>query len=114
MAAARAACARAHAVVIVGTSLSVFPAADLPRQARVHTPRAPIVRVDASASATSTQGPDDAFVTGRAAELLPQLVRRVLELRDGSNGEVVEDADSFTGGIGRVEMFSRAGPRMFS
>jgi hypothetical protein len=26
----------------------------------------------------------------------------------------VEDADSFTGGIGRVEMFSRAGPRMFS
>ena len=114
MAAARAACARAHAVVIVGTSLSVFPAADLPRQARVHTPRAPIVRVDASASATSTQGPDDAFVTGRAAELLPQLVRRVLELREGSNGEVVEDADSFTGGIGRVEMFSRAGPRMFS
>ena len=114
MAAARAACARAHAVVIVGTSLSVFPAADLPRQARVHTPRAPIVRVDASASATSTQGPDDAFVTGRAAELLPQLVRRVLELRDGSRGEVVEDADSFTGGIGRVEMFSRAGPRMFS
>ena len=114
MAAARAACARAHAVVIVGTSLSVFPAADLPRQARVHTPRAPIVRVDASASATSTQGPDDAFVTGRAAEFLPQLVRRVLELRDGSRGEAVEDADSFTGGIGRVEMFSRAGPRMFS
>lgn len=113
-AAARKACARAHAVVIVGTSLSVFPAADLPRQARVHTPRAPIVRVDASASATSTQGPDDAFVTGRAAAFLPRLVRRVLELRDGSRGEVAEDAEAFTGGIGRVESFSRATPRMFS
>ena len=113
-AAARKACARAHAVVIVGTSLSVFPAADLPRQARVHTPRAPIVRVDASASATSTQGPDDAFVTGRAAAFLPRLVRRVLELRDGSRGEVAEDAEDSTGGIGRVESFSRATPRMFS
>ena len=110
--AARAACARAHAVVIVGTSLSVFPAADLPRQARVHTPRAPIVRVDACASATSTVGPDDAVITRRAARAVPALVRRVLELRDGSRGYVAEDAEGAEGGIGRP--VASAAPRMFS
>ena len=110
--AARAACARAHAVVIVGTSLSVFPAADLPRQARVHTPRAPIVRVDACASATSTVGPDDAVITRRAARAVPALVRRVLELRDGSRGYVAEDAEGAEGGIGRP--VACAAPRMFS
>ena len=110
--AARAACARAHAVVIVGTSLSVFPAADLPQQARVHTPRAPIVRVDACASATSTVGPDDAVITRRAARAVPALVRRVLELRDGSRGYVAEDAEGAEGGIGRP--VASAAPRMFS
>jgi hypothetical protein len=99
--------------VIVGTSLSVFPAADLPRQARVHTPRAPIVRVDASAtSATSTAGPDDAVITRRAARAVPALVRRVLELRDGSRGYVAEDAEGAEGGIGRP--VACAAPRMFS
>ena len=112
--AARAACARAHAVVIVGTSLSVFPAADLPRQARVHTPRAPIVRVDACASmCASTAGPDDAVITARAARAVPALVRRVLELRDGSRGyRVAEDAEGAEGGIGRP--VASAAPRMFS
>ena len=110
--AARAACARAHAVVIVGTSLSVFPAADLPQQARVHTPRAPIVRVDACASAKSTVGPDDAVITRRAARAVPALVRRVLELRDGSRGYVAEDAEGAEGGIGRP--VASAAPRMFS
>jgi hypothetical protein len=99
-------------VVIVGTSLSVFPAADLPRQARVHTPRAPIVRVDACASATSTVGPDDAVITRRAARAVPALVRRVLELRDGSRGYVAEDAEGAEGGIGRP--VACAAPRMFS
>ena len=113
--AARAACARAHAVVIVGTSLSVFPAADLPRQARVHTPRAPIVRVDASATSmcASTAGPDDAVITARAARAVPALVRRVLELRDGSRGyRVAEDVEGAEGGIGRP--VASAAPRMFS
>ena len=101
-------------MVIVGTSLSVFPAADLPRQARVHTPRAPIVRVDACASmCASTVGPDDAVITARAARAVPALVRRVLELRDGSRGyRVAEDAEGAEGGIGRP--VASAAPRMFS
>ena len=69
------------------------------------------MRVDACASATSTVGPDGArrLAGGRA---LPALVRRVLELRDGSRGYVAEDAEGAEGGIGRP--VASAAPRMFS
>jgi NAD-dependent deacetylase len=93
--AARAACARAHAVVIVGTSLSVFSGGGpAPAGARAHAQGASIARVDARASATSAVGPDDAVIAGgAAARAVPALARRVPELRDGSRGYVAEDAE---------------------
>ena len=99
---ARHACANAHAVVVIGTSLSVYPAADLPKSARVHFPRAPLVRIDATAFSDVTLGADDAFITGKAAQVLPVLVQRILDLRERGG---VEGVGVFEGGNA---------PRMFS
>mgnify|MGYP001304244858 FL=1 len=89
-------------MVVVGTSLSVYPAADLPKTARVHTPRAPLVRIDATAFSDLTHGPDDARVTGKAAEVLPKLIARVLELRKRGGVEGVRAG----GGDNAPRMFS--------
>lgn len=45
--AARRACAAADAVIVVGTSLSVYPAAELPQLARIHNPGALLIEINA-------------------------------------------------------------------
>ena len=80
----------------------MYPAADLPKTARVHTPRAPLVRIDATAFSDLTHGPDDARVTGKAAEVLPKLIARVLELRKRGGVEGVRAG----GGDNAPRMFS--------
>lgn len=45
--AARRACAAADAVIVVGTSLSVYPAAELPQLARRHNPGALLIEINA-------------------------------------------------------------------
>lgn len=79
MQAAKKACAGADGVIVVGTSLSVYPAAALPQLARLHNPGAPLVEINAVHSETPAGA--DVVITARAAEVLPALVDRVLELR---------------------------------
>ena len=79
MRAARTACAAADAVIVVGTSLSVYPAAELPQLARRHNPGAPLIEINAVHAETPAGA--DVTITGKAAEVLPLLVDRILELR---------------------------------
>ena len=63
--------------------------------------------------ARAASGSDSTVNVARAAaRAVPALVRRVLELRDGSRGYVAEDAEGAEGGIGRP--VASAAPRMFS
>jgi NAD-dependent SIR2 family protein deacetylase len=110
--AAREAFSRAHAVVIIGTSLSVFPAAGFPGLSRTHVnPRAPLIRVDAGAANCDPDfsGPDDAYVAGKAAEVVPRLVDRVLYLR--RRGIASADSESSRA---RARHTGPTGPKMFS
>ena len=100
MRAARSACVAADAVIVVGTSLSVFPAAELPQLARLHTPGAPLVEINAVH--TETPAGADVTITGKAAEVLPLLVKRVLELRKERRA-VAAAAAAATGGEAREE-----------
>ena len=83
--AAMAACASARSMLVVGTSLSVYPAAELPRVCRLHAGGdAPVVEINATRAETPAEA--DIVVAAKAAETLPALVDRILELRKESAG----------------------------
>lgn len=98
--AATAACAAADAIVVIGTSLSVYPAAALPELCRLHDDarggggggvgggagvRA-IVEINPAASRGRAAGVSrdegDCTVVASAARATPRLTRRVAELRE--------------------------------
>ena len=107
--AAMAACASARSMLVVGTSLSVYPAAELPRVCRLHAGGdAPVVEINATRAETPAEA--DIVVAAKAAETLPALVDRILELRKESAGDA-PPAGGGGGEGGRPQMFAR--PRMF-
>ena len=106
---AMAACASARSMLVVGTSLSVYPAAELPRVCRLHAGGdAPVVEINATRAETPAEA--DIVVAAKAAETLPALVDRILELRKESAGDA-PPAGGGGGEGGRPQMFAR--PRMF-
>lgn len=70
----------AEAVIVVGTSGEVMPASLIPRYAKRHG--AKIIEVNLDPSAFVREGISDLFLQGKAGEILPELVKKVLE--DGS------------------------------
>ena len=70
----------AEAVIVVGTSGEVMPACLIPRYAKRHG--AKIIEVNLDPSAFVREGISDLFLQGKAGEILPELVQKVLE--DGS------------------------------
>ena len=107
--AAMAACTSARSMLIVGTSLSVYPAAELPRLCRLHAGGdAPVVEINAARAETSAEA--DVVLAAKAAETLPALVDRVLELRKNREGGATR-AGGGGGEGGRPQMFAR--PSMF-
>ena len=96
-------------MLVVGTSLSVYPAAELPRVCRLHAGGdAPVVEINATRAETPAEA--DIVVAAKAAETLPALVDRILELRKESAGDATP-AGGGGGEGGRPQMFAR--PRMF-
>lgn len=70
------------AVLVVGTSGEVMPACLIPRYASQNG--AKIIEVNLDPSAFTREGISDLFLQGKAGEILPELVQKVLE---GGNGD---------------------------
>lgn len=64
-------------VIVVGTSGEVMPACLIPRYAKRHG--AKIIEVNPDPSAFVREGISDLFLQGKAGEILPELVKKVLE-----------------------------------
>ena len=64
-------------VIVVGTSGEVMPACLIPRYAKRHG--AKIIEVNLDPSAFVREGISDLFLQGKAGEILPELVKKVLE-----------------------------------
>ncbi len=75
---------RCDAMLVVGTSAEVYPAAAIPRQVALRGK--PVIVVDVMETSLSREYPQ-LFLQGTAGEVLPRLVERVVELRSGSGGD---------------------------
>ena len=64
-------------VIVVGTSGEVMPACLIPRYAKRHG--AQIIEINLDPSAFTREGISDLFLQGKAGEILPELVKKVLE-----------------------------------
>jgi NAD-dependent deacetylase len=74
--------ARCEAMLVVGTSAIVHPAASLPLVAK----HSGALVVEVNTSFTPVSALVDATLLGRAGEVLPELVRLILPLLDAGNG----------------------------
>jgi NAD-dependent deacetylase len=80
---------RADCCVVVGSSLSVYPAARLPVIAKEAGARLVIVNLDA----TPLDGLGDVVIPGRAGEIMARLVAAVRARRDPGRGVATEGGD---------------------
>ena len=64
-------------MLVCGTSLVVYPAAELPRLAKRKVPPATIIEVNLEPTPATFDGTSDYFLQGKTGELLPKIVKAV-------------------------------------
>jgi len=64
-------------MLVCGTSLVVYPAAELPRLAKRKIPPATVIEVNLEPTSATFDGTSDYFLQGRTGELLPKIVEVV-------------------------------------
>lgn len=73
---------RCDLIIVVGSSLEVYPVADMPRQARAHGAKLIMVNF----SKTDYDPIADVTIHGDAAEILPRLVVELTRIQSGDKG----------------------------
>jgi NAD-dependent deacetylase len=72
---------RCDLMLVCGTSAVVYPFANLPRIARVHSGTVRVIEVNADPTLLTHEGISDYLIQGKTGEVLPRIVEEVKKIR---------------------------------